>query len=176
MTLLLTSFTTWLAHQKSNSADDLLEIIERANRYECYYLRQLPVEIKAASAKAIAIIQQVQPSAIICCGMAESRDRLSIESNARCRNSSLYTTVDLPQLVSCLSHTSVSHDAGQFVCEGLYYQVLDYLRSRQSRGAARSLNLDIPCLFVHVPVLTTNNQAVILQDFETILKFLTTNK
>lgn len=167
MTLLLTSFTTWLAHQKSNSADDLLEIIERANIYDCCYLRQLPVEIKAASLKAIAIIQQIQPSAIICCGMAESRDRLSIESNARCRDNCLYTAVNLPQLVSCLSDTSISHDAGQFVCEGLYYQVLDYLRS---------LDLDIPCLFVHVPVLTTNNQTVISEDFATILKYLTNNK
>jgi pyroglutamyl-peptidase len=167
MTLLLTSFTTWLTHQKSNSADDLLEIIERANIDNCCYLRQLPVEIKAASQKAIAIIEQIQPSAIICCGMAESRERLSIESNARCRDSCLYTAVNLPQLVSCLSNTSISHDAGQFVCEGLYYQVLDYLRSA---------HLDIPCLFVHVPVLTTNNKAVILQDFETILNFFTTNK
>ena len=175
MTLLLTSFTTWLAHQKSNSADDLLERIERSNVYDCCYLRQLPVEIEAASRKAIAFIQQIQPSAIICCGMAESRDRLSIESNARCRDSCLYTAVNLPQLVSCLSHTDISHDAGQFVCEGLYYQVLDYLRSGRF-GAARAADLDIPCLFVHVPVLTTNNEEIIVRDFETILNFLTTNK
>lgn len=162
MTLLLTSFTTWLTHQKSNSSNDLLEIIERANIYNCYYLKQLPVEIEAASEKTIAIVRQIQPSAIICCGMAESRERLSIESNAKCRENCLQTTVNLPQLLSRLSHASISHDAGRFVCEGLYYQILNYLRSA---------NLAIPCLFVHVPVLTTNNQAVILQDFATILEF-----
>lgn len=162
MTLLLTSFTTWLNHQKSNSSNDLLEMIERTNIHDCYYLKQLPVEIEAASEKAIAIIQQIQPSAIICCGMAESRERLSIESNARCGGNCLHTVVNLPQLLSCLSHTSISHDAGQFVCEGLYYQILHYLRSPNST---------IPCLFVHVPILTTNNQAAILQDFEAILNF-----
>lgn len=167
MTLLLTSFTTWLVHQKSNSADDLLEIIQKNNLDNCYYLRQLPVEIEAASQKAIAISQQIQPSAIICCGMAESREQLSIESNARCQGSCLYTTVNLPQLVSCLSHTDLSHDAGQFVCEGLYYQILAHLRS---------LTLDIPCLFVHVPVLTPDNQAIILEDFVTILDFLVNNE
>lgn len=167
MTLLLTSFTTWLTHQKSNSSNDLLEIIERANTHDCYYLKQLPVEIEAASEKAIAIIQQIQPSAIICCGMAESRERLSIESNARCEGNCLPTVVELPQLLSCLSHTSISHDAGQFICEGLYYQILHYLQSA---------NLTIPCLFVHVPVLTTNNQADIVQDFEAILDFLAHSK
>ena len=167
MTLLLTSFTTWLPHQKSNSSNDLLEIIERVNIHDRSLLKQLPVEIEAASEKAIAIIQQIQPSAIICCGMAESRERLSIESNARCQGNCLHTAVNLPQLLSCLSHTSISHDAGQFVCEGLYYQILNYLRSA---------NLTIPCLFVHVPVLTTDNQKVILHDFETILDFLANSK
>lgn len=167
MTLLLTSFTTWLTHQKSNSSDDLLAILEQQKEYDCYYLRQLPVEIETASKKAIAIIQQIQPLSIICCGMAESRYRLSIESNARCQESCLYTAVNLPQLLSCLSHTDLSHDAGQFVCEGLYYQVLAHLRS---------LTLDIPCLFVHVPVLTPHNQAIILEDFVTILDFLVNNE
>lgn len=163
MTLLLTSFSTWRSHQKSNSSNDLLEIIEEMRIADCYYLKQLPVEITTASQIAIATIQQIQPSAIVCCGMAESRERLTVESNGRCGESCLQTVVDLPQLVSCLSHTSISHDAGQFVCEGLYYRVLSYL---QSTG------LSIPCLFVHVPILTPNNQAVIVRDFQIILKFI----
>ncbi|VEP17692.1 Peptidase C15 pyroglutamyl peptidase I [Hyella patelloides LEGE 07179] len=166
MTILLTSFTTWLPHQKSNSSDDLLNIVEKQNKYNCYYLRQLPVEIETASKQAIAIIKKIQPSAIICCGMAESRFQLTIESHARCQESYLQTTVNLTQLVSQLSHTSISNDAGQFVCEELYYQVLNYLQLN---------NLALPCIFVHVPVLTTHNQEIILPDFASILEFLAEN-
>jgi pyroglutamyl-peptidase len=162
MTIMLTSFTTWLPHQKSNSSDDLLAILEQENNYNFYYLRQLPVEIKTASEKAIAYFKQIQPSAIICCGMAESRDKLTIESNAQYNNICLQTTVDLPQLISCLSDTSISNDAGKFVCEGLYYQILNYLQNT---------NLAIPCIFVHVPVLTEQNKTIIVQDFKSILSF-----
>ena len=163
MTLLLTSFSTWLPHQKSNASDDLLEIIEQQNKYNCYYLRQLPVDIEIASQKAIAKIKKNQPSAIICCGMAEFRSKLTIESNARCEKNCLLTTVNLPQLISFLSNTYISDDAGQFVCEGLYYDVLNYLQLHK---------LSIPCLFVHVPVLTTDNTQKILQDFYKIMNFL----
>jgi pyroglutamyl-peptidase len=162
MSLFLTSFTTWLPHQKSNASDDLLAIILQKNRDDCYYLRQLPVEIKAASQKAIAIIKIIHPSVIICCGMAESRAKLTIESNARCAQDCLQTTVDLPKLITYLTNTYISDDAGQFVCEGLYYQILNYLQVN---------NLTIPCIFVHVPILTAHNQKSIVQDFNCILSF-----
>ena len=163
MTLLLTSFSTWLPHQKSNASDDLLQIIERKNKHDCYYLRQLPVDTEKASQRAIATIKEIKPSAIICCGMAESRYKLTIESNARCEQDCIQTTVNLPQLISCLSNTSISHDAGQFVCEGLYYQILNYLKN---------INIAIPCIFVHVPILTNSNQSIIVHDFDCILGFI----
>ena len=162
MTILLTSFTTWLFHQKSNAADDLLEMLaQQNNKYLYHYLRKLPVETTAASEIAISKIQELKPSAVICCGMAESRYNLTIESNARCDLDRLQTSVDLATLVSQLSNTYISHDAGQFVCEGLYYQVLRYLRSN---------DLLIPCIFVHVPVLTSENTETILQDFMFIVQ------
>ena len=161
MTILLTSFTTWLPHQKSNAADDLLETVARQNeRDDYYYLRKLPVETTAASKITISKIEELKPSAIICCGMAESRFKLTIESNARCNSSYLKTSVNLKNLVSQLSNTCISYDAGQFVCEGLYYQVLNYLRSS---------NFQIPCIFVHVPILTSENTQIIFQDFKLIL-------
>ena len=163
MTLLLTSFTTWLPHQKSNASDDLLKIVAPINKHNCYYLRQLPVDTEKATKKAIAIIQKIQPSAIICCGMAESRDKLTIESNARCQDNCIQTSVNLPQLISSLSHTFISNDAGQFVCEGLYYQILNYLQDSR---------LNIPCIFVHVPILTNANQSLILHDFNRIIDFM----
>ena len=162
MAILLTSFTTWLPHQESNAADDLLAIVQQQNP-DHVYLRKLPVETASASQIAIARIAQVRPQAIFCCGMAESRTFLSIEEIATHQHSCIQTTVDLRQLHSQLSNTYISYDAGKFVCEGLYFQVLSYLQSN---------NLDIPCIFVHVPLLTSNSKSQILPDFQRILDYL----
>ena len=164
MTLLLTSFTTWLPHQKSNSSDDLLEIISTEYRPQNYFLRQLPVNIDAASQQAIAIIEKIQPKGIVCCGMAESREQLTIESNAVYLENCLQTTLNLQGLISQLSYSAISHNAGKFVCEGLYYKILEYLEKYQ---------LSIPCIFVHVPVLHQGNENIVVKDFQIILQYLT---
>ena len=163
--LLLTSFQTWLPHQKSNSSDDLIAIVEQQpyNFASLFCLRQLPVNIEQASQKAIAAIKEIKPDAIICCGMAESRQQLTIESNAVCQNKCLYTSINLPELVDLLVNTNISNNAGKFVCEGLYYQVLNYIQFSQEQT---------PCLFVHVPKLDFNNLKVIQQDFCSILFYL----
>ena len=162
MKLLLTSFKTWLPHQKSNSSDDLLEIIVEKSRDQYHFLRQLPVDIDLASNIAIANIKKIQPQGIICCGMAESRTQLTIEYQATLERNYLQTQVNLELLISQLSHTKISHDAGKFVCEGLYYRVLKYLEQSQ---------ILTPCIFVHVPVLTPENKRIIVQDFDIILKY-----
>ncbi len=200
--ILLTSFQTWLPHQPSNSSDDLLEAIAQLDNLSpsLTFLRHLPVDIPQAASHAIAKIEDLQPDGIICCGMAERRPKLTVESCATCGYSSyrirLYgycmsickklrlkglqnflptllvrsnlperilikTAVDLENLVDGLAGTEISHDAGKFVCEGLYYQVLKYLRER---------NLNIPCIFVHVPVLTVDNSPDIVADFCRIIE------
>jgi pyroglutamyl-peptidase len=68
---------------------------------------------------------------------------------------------DLEKLVAGLAGTEISHDAGKFVCEGLYYQVLKYLREHK---------LNISCIFVHVPVLTQDNSLSIVADFQLIIE------
>ena len=164
--ILLTSFETWLPHQKSNSSDDLLGEVAKLDSlsYSLTLLRHLPVDIPQASERAIAKINELQPDIIICCGMAESRLQLSIESNATCGDTVLKTLVDLDKLLDGFVGTTISHDAGKFVCEGLYYSVLNHLPKTdlKSRG-----------LFVHVPVLTRNNIAGIMADFELIMPRLT---
>lgn len=92
--------------------------------------------------------------------MAESRYQLTLESNATNSNSQLETLIDLPSLISQLSHTAISHNAGKFVCEGLYYQVLQHLKQN---------HLKTPCLFVHVPVINTTHSSQILSDFQLIV-------
>ena len=62
-----------------------------------------------------------------------------------------------------LSGTVISNDAGKFVYEGLYYQILKHLQ--QSHSASQ-------CVFVHVPVLNTANLPLIVKDFRLIIRQL----
>ncbi len=163
--ILLTSFETWLPHQKSNSSDDLLGEVAKLDSlsYSLTFLRHLPVDVPQASDRAIAKINELQPDIIICCGMAESRRQLSVESNANCGETMLKTPLELDRLLDGSVGTTISHDAGKFVCEGLYYSVLNHLQKNEMKRHG---------LFVHVPVLTRNNVAGILADFELIMQRL----
>ncbi|MBD2387545.1 pyroglutamyl-peptidase I family protein [Cylindrospermum sp. FACHB-282] len=180
-TILLTSFDTWLAEQQSNSSDDLLlELAKLASvPHDLTFLRLLPVDVQLASSLVIAKINELQPDYIICCGMAASRSQLNIEVVARNTNilpvestdiylldsgeSILQTTIDLQQLVAETTAVEISYDCGKFVCNGLYYSVLDYLRQSQ---------LPVSCVFVHVPVLNEENLSGILTNFVLILNKL----
>ncbi|NEO28734.1 MAG: peptidase C15 [Kamptonema sp. SIO4C4] len=160
--LLLTSFQTWLPHQVSNASDDLLAMLvgRHFEGIEWVLLRQLPVETTTASEMAIAAIQDYNPDGIICCGMAETRYWLTVESHAKKGKHQLPTTVNLQELIASLSFTRISHDAGKFVCEGVYFEVLKHLQEHR---------LSLPCVFVHVPVITTHNQHKLYTDFIKLL-------
>ena len=163
--LLLTSFQTWLPNQASNSSDDLLEIIQNSDLALDYlhFLQKLPVNTQLATEAVIKAIDTIQPQVIICCGMAAKRKVLTIESQAICKDQCLTTTVDLELLLSKLKNTQISYDAGKFVCEDLYYQVLNYIQTH---------NLNLSCIFVHVPLLNQVNVEMIVQDFIVALEYL----
>jgi pyroglutamyl-peptidase len=161
--ILLTSFQTWLPHQVSNSSDDLLGEISQIEKLspQLIFLRKLPVNVSEASSRVIAKIKQLQTKAIICCGMAENRTKLTVESCATCGETLIKTSVNLEQVVTKLTECEISHDAGKFVCEGLYYEVLKYLQDHKN---------NTPCIFVHVPVLTPDNTPSIVADFRLIIQ------
>ena len=163
--ILLTSFTTWLPHQITNSSDDLLAKIAQLNYTfaALNFLRQLPVNIQLASDIAIEKARVLEPNLIVCCGMAERRQHLSIESNATCDGKILQTNIDLEKLVKENYRVKISHDAGKFVCEGFYYSILEWINGHQ---------LPVNCIFVHVPILTEQNFNLVLDDFEFILQRL----
>jgi pyroglutamyl-peptidase len=163
--ILLTSFDTWLDDQHSNSSDDLLFEVSKLDSlpYDLKFLRLLPVDIELASYRVMAKIETYQPDYIVCCGMAASRQKLSLELGASRGESFLETTIDVKKLVSGAKVTYISDDCGKFVCEGLYYSVLDYLE--QNKLAAH-------CMFVHVPVLNQENFIEILTDFLLIINNL----
>jgi len=162
--MLLTSFTTWKDHHRSNSSDDLLQHVLQDNPPPgLQVLRQLPVDFELAPQAAIAQIQQLQPRFVVCCGMAETRDRLNIEVQAVQQEQVLTTRLDLVALVAGLTFTDLSYDAGGFVCNRLYFDVLQHVQTHQPACHA---------LFVHVPVLTSANGDRILADFRQILERL----
>ncbi|WP_017654698.1 hypothetical protein [Fortiea contorta] len=163
--ILLTSFDIWLSEQQSNSSNDLLLEVAKCDSLPdgLTFLHQLPVDVELASERVIAKIKELQPDYIICCGMAAKRTQLSLEACASWGESFLHTQVDLAQLVWGARAIEISYDCGKFVCEGLYYSVLDYLGQSQ---------LKADCIFVHVPVLHQENLMDILKDFLLIINKL----
>ena len=160
--LLLTSFSTWKPEQRSNSSDDLLvDIFHRHPNHEhLSVLRQIPVDFTLAPQLVIQAIQSRPLDAVICCGMGEKRSHLCIEDQAVHDGRIRHTSVNVNWLVSGLPSSRVSHDAGRFVCNRLYFEVLDYLQWHKPR---------VPCIFIHVPVLTEQTRDAIATDFQVIL-------
>lgn len=158
-TLLLTSFDTWKPQHRSNSSDDLLDLLGSVPP-QWHLLRNLPVDFDLAPFKVMTALQRIQPQVVVCCGMAETRHQLAIESNGKYQTTTLHTDLDLPQLINGLCTTEISHDAGRFVCNHLYYSVLQFLRHQAWNCSS---------LFVHVPILTEQNRAAIVQDFTRLL-------
>jgi pyroglutamyl-peptidase len=185
--ILLTSFDIWLSQQESNSSDDLLLGLAKmaSLSHDLKFLHRLPVDVQLASSLVIAKINELQPDHIICCGMAASRSQLSVEVLAsststlpvestnsadilpqESRNSPeniLQTSVDLEKLLVGTAAVEISYNCGKFVCEGLYYSVLDYLHQSQ---------LSIKCIFVHVPIFNPENLPKIIADFIVIINNL----
>ena len=160
--VLLISFDIWKPEHTSNSSDDLLGLIsaQELTDYSLSWLRKLPVDSEVAPEIVISQIEKFQPDVIVCCGMAEKREILTIESQANSGERVMKTSVDLSKFVVGLDGTELSNDAGKFVCEDLYYSVLKYL----DEGGLKS-----KCIFVHVPILTAINRDLIVGDFLKIL-------
>ncbi|MDJ0554476.1 MAG: peptidase C15 [Microcoleaceae cyanobacterium MO_207.B10] len=160
--ILLTSFDIWKPEHISNSSDDLLKKIstEELTDYSLTFIRKLPVDSQVAPQIVIAKINEIQPDIIICCGMAEKREKLTVEFQATYENTVVQTSVDLAELIEGLEITEISNDAGKFVCEGLYFAVLKYLKDAGFKNK---------CIFVHVPVLTEVNSVKVVEDFLKIM-------
>jgi pyroglutamyl-peptidase len=168
--ILVTTFDIWKAHHVSNASDDLLALALQhglpSDRF--YLLRKIPVDFQLAPAQVLAAIAQIQPHTAICCGMAEKRSQLCLESNATKLDvltgkqlEKISTKVDLDKLMEGLTIAKVSHNAGKFVCNALYHSVLSYLRD---------LSPATNCIFIHVPLLTSANSSALVADFMAILQ------
>ncbi|MEM6502723.1 MAG: peptidase C15 [Cyanobacteria bacterium P01_C01_bin.89] len=167
--LLVTSFQTWLPHQSENSSDVLLETTKAKLSSDCILLRKLPVDFVAAPQLVLQAVKQNRPRAVVACGMAEGRSLLTVEQFARRDSTTLETSLPLPQLIDGLSHTKISEDAGDFVCNGLYF---DLLAATDKATVSPHQTPLKDAVFVHVPLLTDDNQGAIAADFTQFLKRL----
>lgn len=160
--ILLTAFAPWQAHQRSNSSDDLLALV--ATHPHCpagvVIRRGVPVHFDLAPAQVMAQALALRPALVVCCGMAETRSHLTLEQFGRRGDRCLQTRLDLSSLTRGLALTRISEDAGDYVCNHLYYHLL------------RDLPRHLPqCqgLFIHVPQLHHRVQPWLLLDFLTVL-------
>lgn len=184
--LLITTFDTWLPHHRSNAADDLIQqAIDRQDLPpDTLLLRHLPVDNTAASALVCDYIDRVHPRVILCCGMAESRSRLSLERQATLNGQTRPTLIPLKDWCDRLAVTDLSDDAGQFVCNHLYYQVLDHPRAasqvvtevkstdphQTEPASCEALSQRHQAVFLHVPCLTAANRLDLAQDLAAIVQ------
>ena len=162
-TLLITSFSTWKLHHITNSSDDLLHLLSEKELGPFNFLRKLPVEFELAPQHVLAKFNELRPKVLICCGMAEERTKLNIESRAVLDEQILQTSVDLDKLTADLLMTEISHDAGEFVCNTLYYKMLEHLSSQEENHHS---------IFVHVPIITEENKSLLVADFISIIERL----
>ena len=162
MTLLLTSFAPWKAHQRTNAADDLIALARARNQLpgQTLLMRHLPVHWQLAPGQVLAALFKHRPAAVVCCGMAEKRSFLSLERYAHHRCDRLETTLWLPDLCADLQWTTISDDAGNYACNALYYQLLDCIQ--------RS-SLPTQCLFIHVPPISVYHREPLVHDFSQVL-------
>ena len=171
--ILITSFQTWRSHQLSNSSDDLIAALMKSNQLptDAAWLRHVPVNFQLASIRVISQIQRLRPRVVICCGMAESRTCLSIESQAKGFSggafSVLQTTANTAELIADTLLSEISYDAGSYVCNRLYYDVLDFTQTAAWATTG---------IFIHVPVLSKVNKPFVLSDFAAVVAKLGVKK
>jgi len=162
-TILITSFSTWKSHHTTNSSDDLLNLLREREFDALNFLRKLPVEFELAPEYVLTKFNELRPKVLICCGMAEERTKLNIESRAVLNEQIMKTSVDLVDLTTDLPMTEISHDAGEFVCNTLYYKTLEHISLQDENHHS---------IFIHVPVITEQNESLLVADFISIIERL----
>ena len=121
------------------------------------------MDFELAPQHVLERFNELRPKVLICCGMAEERTKLHIESRAVLGGEILQTSVDLEELTVDLAMTEISHDAGGFVCNTLYFKTLEHLSLQEENYHS---------IFLHVPVITEENRHLLLADFVSIIERL----
>ncbi|WP_052050962.1 hypothetical protein [Leptolyngbya sp. KIOST-1] len=165
--MLLTTFAPWRAHQCSNAADDLVAHLQQHHHIPLgtTVVRHIPVSFELAPIRVVAKLVELRPAVVVCCGMAEKRRHLHLERYGKNGEDWLATALPLDSLLLGTHLTSISEDAGTYVCNHLYHRLL---------GSIAQHRWPIHALFVHIPPLTPATQPLLAYDLTLILKRLAT--
>lgn len=163
--LLLTTFAPWRAHQPSNASDDLLTSLMQHHPLPqgTVVMRHLPVSFHLAPCRVLTKLVELQPRVVVCCGMAETRTHLELELNGKSPDQVLKTSLALHRLVTGTCLTRISHCAGDYVCNHLYYHLLATIHRHRWPTQA---------LFIHIPRLTPATEPLLVHDFALVLNRL----
>ena len=125
----------------------------------------LPVDFKLAPERLIKEINRLNPFAVIMLGQAGGRDSISIETTARNLmngidnsghkmdnqpiiadgSAELHSTLPIEKIDAAIKKhgipSKLSSDAGKYVCNCLFYNILNYVKDTVSAG------------FIHVPYI-----------------------
>ncbi len=164
--LLLTTFAPWKAHQPTNASDDLVDCLIRQKKLpgNAVIMRHIPVSFDLAPCRVMAKMVELQPQIVVCCGMAETRTHLELELNGKSSDRVLRTGLALHRLSADTLLTRISHCAGDYVCNHLYYHLLEAIERHRWGTQA---------LFIHIPKLTPANEPLLVHDLSLILHRLT---
>ncbi|MFZ9284091.1 MAG: pyroglutamyl-peptidase I [Candidatus Nanopelagicales bacterium] len=168
-TLILTGFEPF-AGASLNPSQLLIEQVEKLKFADLEIVTEvLPVEYLGASFRLLDLINQHQPAAVIATGQAEGRSEISIEriavnlANAKLADNSgrikvneqilqygkdqLASTLPITEMVSAINQSGISagesDSAGAFVCNYIFYQMQNILKTTS-----------IPSGFIHLPLVT----------------------
>lgn len=163
--LLLTTFAPWKADQPSNASDDLINLLIQQQTLpdDTTILRQIPVSFDLAPCRVIAKMVELRPHVVICCGMAETRTHLELELNGKSPTRTLRTSLALNPLLANTHLTQISHCAGDYVCNHLYYHLLDTIHRHRWPTQA---------LFIHIPRVSPDNEPFLIHDLSLVLNRL----
>jgi pyroglutamyl-peptidase len=163
--MLLTTFAPWRAHQTSNAADDLVAYLHHGQLLPARttVLRHVPVSFELAPIRVMAKVVELQPTVVVCCGMAEGRTHLNLERYGKGDDRAVATSLPLANLIADTHLTAISDCAGTYVCNHLYYRVLE---------AIAQYHWPTQALFVHIPPLLPATQPLLAHDLALILQRL----
>ena len=174
MKILVTAFEPF-QQETVNATMEALALLPDAIPGAQLVKRTVPVVFGQAIDTVCAMVEEVQPDAVVCLGQATGRaevtpERVAINVNdGRIADNSgfqpkdepiraegpaaYFSTLPLRQMIAAMqaagTPASLSNTAGTFVCNNLMYGLLDYL-ARTGRA--------IPAGFIHIPA--TPKQAI----------------
>lgn len=172
MTILITGFEPFGGATLNPSGLIVEELRDQADQRNLV-LEILPVEYARAAARLVELVEQHEPSAVVCLGQAEGRTAISIENTAynlddanladnsgelrvataivEGADAELATSLPVDALVAAIEHVGVaaetSGNPGRFVCNHIFYEL-----QRVTRGTG------VASGFIHLPLVDEQSE------------------